>query len=202
MDKRETTLRRVLEDKFGKGLHKKPTTFDFVNSRFNNDITSCYKNLGGILTQYPTRFRGYDIVLKDFIVELDEERHFNRYRNITLKSGVYKDIPMDIDLYDNFCVTHEDDCLKSANWGKNWTSKSSEAQFGMSANPGIFDGNGSSRWKQRAFYDYLRDVGQTITFIPLIRIPIWETTDNYTINDLLRHNRFEPLISSVVSKLK
>jgi len=39
--------------------------------------------LNGILSQYPFHFRGFDINCNEFIIELDEERHFNRNRLIT-----------------------------------------------------------------------------------------------------------------------
>ena len=34
--------------------------------------------------------------------------------------------------------------------------------------------NGSPRWKQRAFYDYLRDVVALVNRIPLIRISVYD----------------------------
>lgn len=200
-NKREYTLKYDLEKAFGKGNFKKPNENDFASSQYNGEIHKIFKTLGGVLPQYPVGFKGYDISLKNFIVELDEERHFNRYRSLTLSSNIYKYLDFQIENYKNYCEIHEKDCLKAANWGRNWTSPSSEKQYGISSYPGDFDKNGASRWKQRAFNDYLRDVGQLISNIPLMRISIWEKVGNYLINDLIIQNKFEPIVSLINSRI-
>jgi hypothetical protein len=197
---RETTLKEALEKVFGKGFHKKPNQADFAKSLYSNEINRMYKELDGFLPQYPTNYKGYDIPLMNFIVELDEERHFNRYRRFTLQSDIYKSFSLDVKVYEQYCELHEKDCLKAASWGKNWTTPSSEKQFGISSSPGDFRNNGSARWKQRAFYDYLRDASQLIINIPLIRVSIWEKIDNQTINGLIERQNIEPIISLINSK--
>jgi hypothetical protein len=48
-------------------------------------------------------------------------------------------------------------CLKDGKSGGRWASPSSDAMFGGSDAPGVFGDRGSSRWKQRALYDAVRD---------------------------------------------
>ena len=201
MTKRETTLKFALKKEFGIGIHTRPNHEDFYVSKYSSEIDRIYSNLGGILFQYPTNYKGYDIILKNFIVELDEERHFNRYRKITLQSEFYNDNSINVGKYQHYCSIHEIDCLKAASWGKNWSNPSTEKQFGVSSLPGDFQGNGSARWKQRAFYDYLRDISQFVSNIPLIRISIWDTIDKFTVNDLLNKNQVSPIISLINSKI-
>ena len=60
--------------------------------------------------------------------------------------------------------------------------------------PRVFDGNGSSRWKQRAFYDFLKDVASLVEGKPLIRISIYETvcvkSEDRCVGDLLDSDRY------------
>ncbi len=68
----------------------------------------------------------------DFAIELDEERHFNRYRNITLNSAIYDQLPnFPTDNYKRFCSAYEGECLCAANWGRNWANPSADNQFGL-----------------------------------------------------------------------
>lgn len=149
-----------------------------------NEVERTYRKLGGVLPKPPLRFGPWDIVLKDFIAELDEEQHFNRYRALTLESFVYHEFRgFDLIEYTRYCSKYELGCLKKSTWGKYWTSPSSEYQFGPPGPRGDLSGNGSPRWKQRAFYDYLRDVYAMISGIPIIRISVY---DKVNINHQLK----------------
>jgi hypothetical protein len=192
MGKRETNLKEYLNRKYGSGKLKKPNRKIFEDSMYDTEIKTTYKKLSGKLSQYPIQFRGFDIVCNDFIIELDEERHFNRFRLITLDSSIYKDyINFDVDQYKKYCNIHESECLASAAWSKNWETKTSKEQFGKSDFEGCLKDNGSSRWKQRAFYDFLRDITSCIYEIPILRISIWDEIDGVTISELINCNDFE-----------
>lgn len=192
MGNREKKLKNVLIKEFGNGAHPKPSKAEYYNSKFNSEIENIYRKLGGTLSYFPTSFRGYDIQCRKFIVELDEERHFNRYRLITLHSDFYSNnkINFQIDKYKTLCKKKEGACLKAAGWRKNWENKSTSKQFGISDNPGCLGQRGSSRWKQRAFYDYLRDIAAHIIQIPIIRISIWEIINEVTVDNLIEMNKF------------
>lgn len=141
-----------------------------------NEVERVYKKLGGILNEVPLKFGNWDIILKDFMIELDEEQHFNRYRAMTLDSFIYH-VAKGIDCidYKNYCKVHESGCLSKAIWGKYWSSPSTEKQFGQSGAKGDLNKAGSSRWKQRAFYDYLKDVFSVTYGIKLVRISVYDS---------------------------
>lgn len=50
---------------------------------------------------------------------------------------------------------------------------------------GCLNRAGSSRWKQRAFYDFLRDVTGLIKGIPVIRLSIYQTFKGKNVQDII-----------------
>lgn len=186
MPKQEKVLSKLLCQRFGQGAYKKPSFDELSNSKFHNEIQNIYNKLNGQLNIYPVAFRGFDIELPHCIVELDEAQHFNRYRSKTLDSSIYKtnESFSTID-YKNYCNQFENECLKKGDNRKYWKTTSTEKQFGKSAADGILTGDGSSRWRQRAFYDFLRDVGQYVGNYKLIRISIYQRIEDKTIGEIL-----------------
>ena len=191
---REKTFIKYYLNYSGKKIHKhiKPSLDSIVNTGLYEEVMSVYKNLGGILEVFPYRFGPYDLPLSDMIIELDEEAHFNRYREITLDSTLYNDQSNKINVnnYKNQCRTKEHICLKNRSGLGFWTNPTSEKQFGKSNVNRDLDMNGSARWKQRAFYDYLRDLIPQILGIPIYRVSIYDVLkDGFgkrkTVNDIL-----------------
>ena len=90
MKKRETNLKKFISQKYEISIAKHRFEFDMLDDFYKNELVSMYRKLGGVLDVPPTSFGAWDIVTKDFIVELDEEQHFNRYRSLTLDSEIYK----------------------------------------------------------------------------------------------------------------
>lgn len=122
---------------------------------------------------------GWDIAATPCIVELDEQRHFNRYRRATLDSPTYDANRLfDLDDYRRFCDLHEDDCLRNARYGGYWATPVSDREFGPSGPPGVREGAGPSRWRQRAFYDFVKDAWALVTDLPMIRLAMWELVDD------------------------
>lgn len=111
------------------------------------------------------------------MVELDEQLHFNRYRAITLGAFAYTSLPrFPVLAYQQFCETKESACLKSGSGQGRWLNNSTEGHFGPSGPRGDLSGSGSSRWKQRALYDFMKDVTQLGGQGPMLaRIAIWDT---------------------------
>lgn len=155
----------------------------FYESPYHLTILEVYKTLGGILNEYPVNFGSFDIVLDQCLIELDEENHFNRYRKLTLHSPIYTDYKyFPVFSFISFCDAYE---YKVRDYGQFWTSSGSVKQFGQSSAPGDFSEYGSSRWKQRAFYDYLKDIYCLLQEKPVYRFSIYETIGNVSLNKLL-----------------
>lgn len=177
-------------------LPNKPI-IDFNNNtnEFRDMIRNVYDNLAeeNSTIEIPTNVGRYDIKLDDFVIELDEENHFNRYRRETLNSSLYQqlDVGFRIDDYQKYCELYE---VKVAKFGRFWTNPGAENQYGAAAPNGIFEGNGSPRWKQRAFYDFLKDISPFLNIInkKVIRISIYDSifvnNNHYSVNYVLRHH--------------
>ncbi|MEJ7846986.1 MAG: hypothetical protein WKF92_02740 [Pyrinomonadaceae bacterium] len=185
---RETTLSNLLL--FGTDSVLKPSYADFANSALHPEIQKVYKKLNGQLETYPVQYRGFDIKLPGCVVEFDEEQHFNRYRQLTLNSTIYEyNNSFSTEEYKTFCVEFENQCLNRASYGKYWKTNSTENQFGESSGNGMLEENGgSSRWKQRAFYDFLRDAGQQVGNYKLIRVSIHEVIGDTSVREILGNN--------------
>jgi hypothetical protein len=186
MPKREEAFSNCLVDRFGCGYFSKPSIKDFLDSNIHQEIERVYRLLNGQQAIYPAGFNGYDIMLKNFIVELDEEQYFNRYRLLTLDSFIYNNnISFSSNYYKSICKKHESDCFIKDHYRKYWKTDSSDKQFGKSAPEGILAGDGSSRWRQRAFYDFLRDAGQFMGNYKLIRISVHQVIDSNSVGVIL-----------------
>jgi len=142
------------------------------DSSYAAEICQLYRNLGGAQPQPPDKCRGWDIETERFAVEVDEQQHFNRYRFLTLQSSLYRQLrPFPLARYCQFCVDYEKRCPRSVGW---WSKPRAEKQFGKSDPPGVFGPRGSARWKQRAFYDTMRDAVILVMKVPVVRISIWD----------------------------
>ncbi len=157
-------------------------TLDIVkSSQYRKLVFGVYRRLGGIKEEFPLELRHWDIEVDGLAVELDEELHFNRYRALTLQSPVYCNLQFfPLVEYRRYCREHESDCLKAGRYGGKWSNNSCELQFGKASNHGDLNGNGSPRWKQRAFYDLVKDLTPLLLRISVVRISIW---DNLKVND-------------------
>jgi len=174
MKQRETNLISIVKQMYRLSSSPKLDK-NSLNTAQYKELMSVYKALGGRLDDIPIRFGAWDIVTDGFIIELDEEQHFNRYRAQTLKSSLYEKWPyFDVESYKNYCIKFEDICLKKAKRGGYWSNSSTENQFGPAGDNGTFSGNGSPRWKQRAFYDYCRDLYSCVSRMPVYRFSIYD----------------------------
>jgi len=93
--------------------------------------------------------------------------------------------------------------LDTASYGRKWTGKTSkeekagkksfcEKQFGQAAPARDLSGTGSPRWKQRAFYDFIKDLSPLIISVSMARISIWDEIKvkqkSFLINDILKND--------------
>lgn len=151
-------------------------TYDLVeSSEYCDELFSVYSRLGGINKEFPLNLRRWDLEVDGVAVELDEALHFNRYRRLTLQSPIYNKLRrFPLSEYKGYCAEYEGECLRAGHYGRKWSNNSCEAQFGPPSLPGVLDGNGPPRWKQRAFYDFVKDLTPLVTDVPFVRISIWD----------------------------
>lgn len=194
MGKKEARLKEILVDNSIIDLtnRENPINQDIIYSEIQDQIFKVYKNLGGIEQEYSYRGR-CDIVSNEYIIELDEERHFNEYRLTTLKSPLYNELKkFPIKEYMNYCNDYKDRCLNAGAHGGYWSNNRCEAMFGIAQTEGDLSGNGSPRWKQRAFYDFVKDVSYLVTNIHVVRLSIYDIVDYQTckfkLGDLLEND--------------
>lgn len=158
----------------GRGISY-PRRNDVSAVDIRKEVQGIYVELGGVLSEFPLRLRRWDLQIGNVAVELDEERHFNRYRRRTLDSRLYSQLPLfPLAVYREYCDKREAECLSSARYGGYWSNRSCVSQFGLAAPEGDLEGHGSPRWKQRAFYDFVKDLSPLVLGIPLARVSIWD----------------------------
>lgn len=150
---------------------------DLLQSPAATEAYATYRRVGGIQDAVPhfPPLR-WDMTLDGVAVELDEAQHFNRYRAITLDSPVYEALQgLPTHDYRTWCAEHEGDALARQRQGPGfWKNPSTERQFGASGPRGDLSGPGSSRYKQRAFYDFLRDLSPWIAGTAVARVSTWD----------------------------
>lgn len=81
-------------------------------------------------------------------------------------------------------------------------NESTEEQFCKSDATVSFDNSGSSRWRQRAFYDFLKDVSSKIIKIPVIRISIYDNFKGNSLNKLLQSNSQKGLAEFIKERVR
>lgn len=156
----------------------RPTRESVADAGLETEVSEVFRRLGGVTSEPRLVPGGWDFAAEPCVVELDEQRHFNRCRRVTLESVVYDSSKaFDRDVYRRFCEDYEDDCLKSARHGGYWSNPVSDREFGPSGLPGVLEGLGPSRWRQRAFYDFVKDAWALATDLPLIRLSVCEEVE-------------------------
>lgn len=159
---------------------------DIEATNLGSEVQSVYKQLDGKRDEFPDNVGGWDLRVGAVAIELDEQQHFNMYRLKTLESSVYsKLLRFPRSAYRSYCEQREGECLAAASRGGFWSSPSSIKQFGPASSEGDLTPPGSPRWKQRAFYDFLKDLSPIICATPLARISIWDDVPANGVNVLV-----------------
>ena len=147
-----------------------------LRSPYESEIRSVYGTLGGHGDGLEFRLGEWDIEVDGVALEFDEFLHFNRYRLMTLESKIYEALhAFPHRMYKNYCEQYEARCVKAGSFGARWSSTSAERQFGTSGPPRVLEGSGSARWRQRAFYDFLKDLTPLVFHVPLVRLAVWDS---------------------------
>lgn len=160
-----------------KGISTTPPRLEQLDHRVAAEVLDLYRRFGGRHEVPNLRPGSWDLEVGGVLVEVDEELHFNRYRAATLACTGYERLPrFPLMEYRRFCEVHERDCLRPGSAQGRWMNDSTEAHFGPSDPRGVLGPAGSSRWKQRALYDLMKDLTQLDPATkPLARIAIWDT---------------------------
>ncbi len=156
-----------------------PRLHDVQRAGFGDLVNAVYKSIGGVLETPELRLSHWDIEFDGIAVELDEHLHFNRYRALTLQAPVYSTLPgFPLDAYRTYCTEFEAACLRAGGYGGKWTNPSCERQFGHASERRSLDGSGPPRWRQRAFYDFAKDLGPLVLGIKVARLAVWDRLNN------------------------
>lgn len=146
-----------------------------AQSPLHSSLVGVYQRLGGVLTTLPCNLKAWDLEFEGSAVELDEELHFNRYRGATLESPLYARLPLfPVTDYREYCSVHESDCLRACSHDGKWTKEPAEKQFGPAGERGRLEGQGAPRWKQRAYYDFVKDFAPLLIGVQVVRVSIWD----------------------------
>ncbi len=173
-------------------------------SEMRADVLDLYRSFGGRLERPALRPGAWDLALSGgYVVELDEELHFNRYRAQTLEWSWSRRLPWR-DAYLAMCRAHEPECVLAGSWGKRWTNPSCEAMFGPPGPAGDVEASGGApRWKQRALYDAAKDAHAAAGTGPrLIRVAVHDDLGGTLLGAVL-HGGVEvvpELVSDLVSR--
>ncbi|WDF34571.1 hypothetical protein PTW37_06635 [Arthrobacter agilis] len=140
-----------------------------------DELLELYRRLGGRACRPSFTTGDWDIACGDgLLIEYDEEAHFNRYRLVTLDLSWGDQLPWSHN-YRDWSLAQEPACTKKARFGGYWSNDSTERMFGPSDPPGVLGTLGSSRWKQRAFYDAVKDAFAVFTpGIALARVSMYD----------------------------
>jgi hypothetical protein len=171
--KRASALGTVLQEALGDSAAvARPDLESVVAAGLADEVFETYQRLGGVHDEPRVQPGPWDFQFEDVVVELDEENHFNRYRLATLYSPTYTiETFTGLDLYRGWCSSRESHCQTHGGY---WANESSEREFGPPGEKGQLAGDGSPRWKQRAFYDYIKDLAPRAIGVPISRIAIWD----------------------------
>jgi hypothetical protein len=145
-------------------------------------LLGLYSAMGGRPGR-PLRPGAWDIALRGgLVVELDEDMHFNRYRAQTLTEPWEDSLPWAL-AYRSYSLRWEH---RAGTGGQRWTSPPAEKMFGPADPDGVFGLYGAPRWKQRAFYDSVKDAAAVAGVVRLARISVYDSVAGVQIEDLLR----------------
>ncbi|CAN5561543.1 hypothetical protein BH23BAC1_BH23BAC1_40680 [soil metagenome] len=156
-------------------IFKRIESKDIQKTGKENVANITYKELGGIQEHFPSFEVTRTVIGPQIILLFDEGLHFNRYRNLTLRSEIYNSIPaFPLENYRRYCRNYEKECAKAGLKTGAWSNTKSDFYFGASAIPGDFFKNGSGGWKLTAFKDFMEDIYWPFSGYRLLRIASYD----------------------------
>lgn len=90
MGKRADTLGGLLSEAFSEGTKTpRPSERSIAAADLTGEVKHVYEQLGGVQPAPRLRPGAWDFTFDGWVLELDEENHFNRYRALTLDAPNY-----------------------------------------------------------------------------------------------------------------
>lgn len=142
----------------------------FERSEFYESSLDVFEDLNGKKERLSYKQREYTLETEDFLLILDDELYYNRYKSVTFRAELYDKLGYNLPLMRTKCRNLEKECLKKGSVKHIWTNPDAELIFGRSEEPGDFGLNGSAGWKLLAWQDYLADLNAFERKKKLIRI--------------------------------
>lgn len=157
------------------GEAPRPRKSHIEKSPFEDCFLSAFKSLGGVCYE-EVNFPGpWDIEFDGLCVELDEALHFNRFRRVTLLSPVYESLKcFPVCGYRLFCEKFELACSAQGRQENAWSNTGSIKQFGLGGDRKDKADFNAPRWRQRALYDFMKDLSPLVLGLPMARIAIYD----------------------------
>ena len=147
---------------------------DLRRAGLAGEALNIYRRLGGVHDVPPVHPGAWNIACGDLVIEVDEERHFNRYRAFTLESKAYQKLTFPAQAYQQYCFRYESQCMAAAGSGPWWSTPSSEFGYGAGDPAGTLGSLGPPRWRQRAFNDWIKDMSSMLARVAVCRIAVWD----------------------------
>ena len=177
MNLKTRNLSKILTQKYAPS-ETLPSTFNtsmFKGGLLSKTVLDVYRELGGKQNFPSMNIETFPLEFGKFCVILDDQLHFNRYRQTTLQSDIYEKMPFfPLENYKMYCRRFEKECLKSGVKPMLWTNPEAEKLFGSSEESGDLGMRGSSGWKLTAFIDFMQDVYAKQKSIRLLRLSVWD----------------------------
>lgn len=199
MGKKATALAALLEaEGFAKAVIP-AAQWARLPSATASEFMQLYRALGGVQSDPCFEPDDWDFAYEgNLVVELDEHAHFNRYRRFTLNFAVPERLPWTED-YIQYCDSYERRSPRHGTW---WSNKSCDEMFGPPE--GSNDPMATAtRWKQRAFYDAVKDAYCLSEGLRLVRISVYDRVNGVKVDRGLDPSKKSKLdISALLSHLE
>jgi hypothetical protein len=149
----------------------------FLDDKGKSWLKEIFEDLGGKGTAPLLEKFRFDFKIGRHLILWDDELHFNRYRLVTFRSGMYSEWTFPFaEAHKRLCRTFEKECLKVGLQQRIWNGPPiAKTCFGPAEESGDFSGNGASGWKMLAYNDGQYDLQTRIHGYKLIRLSPYET---------------------------
>lgn len=148
---------------------------DIEGSPYARPVMEIYEALGGIRPSPPIHPGGWHMEYHGLAIQLDDAKHFNRYRTLTLRHPIYSGLGgFNLEKYKKYCRQKERECLKAARQEPYWNDARFTRYFGESDEYPVIGQKGVAGWKFQAFRDFLQDLAPLFYPIKVMRLSIWD----------------------------
>jgi hypothetical protein len=171
------------------GAHRLPSRKAFDQKGVLPELLAVWEDLGGAPGSLNLDFPKPFFENEFYLLFWDDERHFNKYRSITLRSALYQQVEpgFSLEKYRRFCRQKQAECLKAARNQQAWTNPKAVSCFGAGDEAGDLGRKGAPAWKLLAWQDFLADALRLMyPETQLVRLSVWD--------ELLFQKQIQPLL--------